>query len=128
MLPSNASIGIFPQYTSLNCTAELVRHLESSGKWEMGLMEIQYPHCWDNISKDATFEIPLQGEIWQYTLQKGYYLSLSMLMEHVNHHTDPQKRTSAIDSLAVDLVGDPIIVKTNIKVNKILTIFLQTEI
>lgn len=66
MLPSNASTDIFPQYTSMNFTIELVRCLESSGKWEMGLVETQYPHGWDNISQDAAFEIPAQDKIWQY--------------------------------------------------------------
>lgn len=129
MLASNASTGIVPQYISMNFPVELVRHLESSGRWEMGLVEILYLHSWDNISKDATFEIPLQGKIWQYTLQKGYYLSVPfMLMEYVNHHINPHKRTSAINSPALDLVGDPIIVKTKLKEDKILTLVPQTEI
>lgn len=95
----------------------------------MGLVEILYLHRWDNINKDATFEIPLRGKIWQYTLRKGYYLSVPfMLMERVNHHINPQKRASAINSPAVDLVGDPIIVKTKLKEDKILTLVPQTEI
>lgn len=71
MLPSNASTGIFPQYTSMNFTVELVRRLECSGKWKMGLVEIQYLHSWDNISKDATFEIPLQGKIQSILCRKA---------------------------------------------------------
>jgi len=128
MPPSNASTSIFPQYTSMNFTVELVRLLESSGKREMGLVEILYPHIWDNISKDATFEIPLQGKMWQSTSQKGDYPSLSMMMEPVSHHINPYKRTSAINSPAVDLVGEPIIVKTKLKADKIPTLVLQTEI
>lgn len=115
MLPSNASTGIFPQYTSVNFTVELVRRLGSSGKWEMGLVEIRYLHSWDNISKDAIFEIPLQGKTWQYALQNGYYLSLSMLVEYANHHINPHRRPLAINSPAVDRVSDDIIVKTKFK-------------
>lgn len=49
-------------------------------------------------------------------------------MEHVNHHINPHKRPSGINSPAVDLVSDPIIVKTKLKADKILTLVLQTEI
>lgn len=80
-LPCNASATIFLQNTSSNFIVQLERPLELSGKWEVGLVETEYLHSWNNINEDAIFEIALQGKMWQYTLQKGYYPSLSMLME-----------------------------------------------
>lgn len=112
MLLSNASARICPQRTSSNFTAQLVaqlvRSLELSSWWEVGLVKILYQHSWNSISKDTMSVIALQGKTWQYTLWKGYYPSPSRSTECMNH-LNPHKKASSIAPSAVALVHDPII-------------------
>lgn len=116
VLLSNASARICPQSTSSNFTAQLVRSLELSSWWEVGLVKIHYQYSWNSISKDTMSVIALQGKTWQYTLWKGYYPSPSMSTECMNH-LNPHNKASSIDPSAVSLVHDPIIRKIKLKVD-----------
>ena len=53
-LPSNSSMQYFPDNKTLNFVTELSRTL-LDGEWELGLAEIDYPHIWNNISKEKKF-------------------------------------------------------------------------
>ena len=53
MLPSDASMNVFPNNTLSSYITRLPRPIELPGRWEVGLVEIQYPHTWFNVSKDV---------------------------------------------------------------------------
>ena len=52
-LPSEASMNVFPNNTLSIYITRLPRPIELMGRWEVGLVEIQYPHTWYNVSEDA---------------------------------------------------------------------------
>lgn len=64
-------------------------------------MEKQDPQCWNGISKDTMSEITPQRKTGQSALQKGYYLSLSTLMECMNHLLNPHNSAAAVNFPAV---------------------------
>ena len=51
-LPSNSSIGFFPDNKPGLYHTKLSSTLNLEGDWEAALMEIQYPHNWRNLEKD----------------------------------------------------------------------------
>ena len=51
-LPSGNSLDYFPDNTLTQYRVKLPRELTFSGKWEVGLTEIQYPRTWYNLSDD----------------------------------------------------------------------------
>ncbi|RLA19856.1 MAG: hypothetical protein DRQ56_04470 [Gammaproteobacteria bacterium] len=53
-LPSNTA----PENKTGNFSVYLPRKLQLSGKWEVALVEIQYPYSWNNISNIQDEEIP----------------------------------------------------------------------
>ena len=72
-LPSNSSMDVFPENTLSNYRVKLPTSLQLSGEWEVGLVEIAYPHSWYVLSpysskisirseQDSSFrEIDLKG-------------------------------------------------------------------
>ena len=52
VLPSNSSMGVYPDNKISNFRVQLPQPLQLDiMKWEVGLAEIQYPHVWYNIRK-----------------------------------------------------------------------------
>lgn len=103
-LPSNACAKVFPQNTSASFTTQLARPLELTGDWEVGLAEIHYPHSWNTITEDATFEISNGVKKWVFFLQRGYYASIPELLDHMNNvmqaHEDPPEMVLHYDTVA----------------------------
>ncbi|DAC80295.1 TPA_asm: penton [Terrapene box turtle adintovirus] len=83
-LPSNASSAVFPQNTISNFTIRLIKPLDLPGAWEVGLVEIQYPHSWNTINEDTPFEITFGATTWNFILRRGYYSTIPELLEHMN--------------------------------------------
>ena len=54
-LPSNSSMTTFPDNTVANFRVKLPQALDMSGRWEVGLTEIQYPHSWCNVGENTHF-------------------------------------------------------------------------
>ena len=52
-LPSDASMNVFPNNTLTSYITRLPRPIEFTGRWEVGLVEIQYPHTWYDVSEYA---------------------------------------------------------------------------
>ena len=50
-LPSNSSMKYFPDNTVTNYTTKLARPIELNGLWEVALVEIVYPHTWENVQR-----------------------------------------------------------------------------
>ena len=49
VLPSNASMDIYPQNKTSEFTVQLPKSIDLEGSWEVGLAEIQYQNSWYNI-------------------------------------------------------------------------------
>ena len=79
-LPSNSSMQYFPDNKTLNFVTKLSRTLQLDGKWEVGLVEIVYPHTWYNIRKGQnSVEIYTPNNLYlvfktaENSIQPGYY-------------------------------------------------------
>ena len=51
-LPSNSSMKYYPENTLTSFTTRLPNSIRLEGDWDVGLVEIQYPHNWYNIPED----------------------------------------------------------------------------
>ena len=93
-LPSNACGKTFPNNKSSAYTIQLARALDLPGAWEVGLVEIQYPHSWDTVTTDAQFELCTADmeHRFHYVLNPGYYADIPELLESMNRliHHDAQ--------------------------------------
>ena len=53
-LPSNASMDYYKANTLANFTTRLPNVIDLTGDWEVGLVEIQYPHNWYNVPAEES--------------------------------------------------------------------------
>jgi len=95
-LPSNSSMKYYPSNTAAHFTTKLENGISLSGDWEVGLIEIHYPHTWNNITSDDCEFIYWQeskkysdGLHWpgdQKTIQlpTGYYENMHDIVYAVN--------------------------------------------
>ena len=93
-LPSNSSMDVYPENTLTHYQTKLPHRIELDGQWEVGLVEIQYPHNWYNIPADATRTITVvyvgedsvtsDDELlpFQFTIPPGYYTP-TVLLERI---------------------------------------------
>jgi len=76
-LPSNSSMKIFPDNTLSNFKVKLPEAINLSGKWEVGLSSITFPHTWYSIT-DVNRTFFYDGGIGAFLparISKGYYNS-----------------------------------------------------
>lgn len=59
-LPSNASMDLYPSNKLCCYKTQLPRTLNFDGKYEVGLVEIQYPNTWKTFRHDHSYEIRMQ--------------------------------------------------------------------
>ena len=55
ILPSDASMDVFPYNTVTSYHARLARALNLEGDWEVALPEINYPTTWINIAPEESW-------------------------------------------------------------------------
>ena len=90
-LPSNSSMDYYKAYTLANCTTRLPSAIDLMGDWEVGLVEIQYPHNWYNVPKhrrNRSFTLRSRpagettGLLGSYTffIPEGYYNTVHVLL------------------------------------------------
>lgn len=84
-LPSNSSEEYFPNNTLTHYFTKLPQAVNlTGGQWEMGLVEIQYPHTWYNIPKEeAWFVVEIDGVVHHFVLQEGFYDSPELLIKRM---------------------------------------------
>lgn len=94
-LPSDASMGYFPDNRISRFRTYLPEVFKLNGPYEVGLAEISYPRSWDNIREDClitlTESIVSDSEInlsTQILLPKGYYGSVTELLEVLTFEVD----------------------------------------
>ena len=93
-LPSDASMNVFPNNTLTSYITRLPRPIELTGRWEVGLVEIQYPHTWYNVSEDAyrrfiigKLQAPGESEEensyqeYTFVLPAGYYTKDTLIKQ-----------------------------------------------
>ena len=86
VLPSNSSMNYFPANSLTRFTTRLPRHHDLHGQWEVGLVEMQYPHNWYNIPERSSLVkwetgVPLsKGE---FHLEQGYYENPGTLLNAI---------------------------------------------
>lgn len=72
-LTSNASLKTYPRNTVANYTNKLPSSVQLDGDWEVGLIEIMYPHRFMNV-RDQWFRVHYRGESGRIiSLKSGYY-------------------------------------------------------
>ena len=77
-LPSNSSLKDYPDNTLSAFRVKLAHTVVLEGDWEVGLVEIHYPHRWYNYNRsDETSRISFSvdnGETWvDQPIDSGYY-------------------------------------------------------
>ncbi|CAH1240716.1 Hypp6072 [Branchiostoma lanceolatum] len=92
-LPSDSSMDVFPDNTVTNYRTKLAHPVELDGEWEVGLVEIQYPHSWMNVREGENTllyyiedEKDVEGSR-AYEIVKistGYYKNILHLLEALN--------------------------------------------
>ena len=86
-LPSNSSMGVFPNNTVTHFTTQLPQAIRLTGEWECGLVSVQYPHTWFNIHPGEVYidvielQYRSQEPMHRLELPAGYYPSPKALAE-----------------------------------------------
>ena len=89
VLPSDSSRRFFPHNTLTHYFTKLARPMRLDGDWEMGLVEIQYPHNWYNLHhRDAWFKFRLSAdeEYRTLSLSSGFYVDGEKLVAEISSH------------------------------------------
>ena len=79
-LPSNSSQEYFPDNTLTHYFTKLPQAIDLKGvDWEVGLVEMQYPHTWYNIQEDegwVDIRTEADGVVHHSVLSVGLYQTL----------------------------------------------------
>ena len=83
-LPSNSSMTYYPNNTLTNFVTRLPKLFDLKGQWEVGLVEIHYPHTWYNIPNNCAITVASHvntdnREIFTFDLEAGYYTTSELL-------------------------------------------------
>ncbi len=83
-LPSNSSKDFYPDNTLTHYFTKLPQAVDLKGEWEVGLVEIQYPHSWYNVQGDDRWvDIKIDGITYRGILRAGYYESPGLLVSRM---------------------------------------------
>ena len=98
-LPSNNSMQYYPENTLAQFKSRLPNAINLSGDWEVGLVEIQYPHNWFNVptlKRHRTFTVwstaiadengPLVRR--SFYIRAGYYPHIYDLLTEIQEKTN----------------------------------------
>ena len=96
-LPSNASMGIYPNNTLTKYVTKLQNPISVRGEWEVALEEISLPRSWYTISKETgRFTVdrkgwPVDDELYigevihrTYELEYGNYTNVQEIIQKIN--------------------------------------------
>lgn len=89
VLPSNSSMNHHPENTTSHYTVKLPHEIELDEPYEVGLVEIMFPHSWYNIGeREASLFLRRDdwddGEWSYYHIPAGNYHSMRMLVNALN--------------------------------------------
>lgn len=85
ILPSNASLDVFPNNSLASYTVQLPYpiNLSTKSSWEVALAEVQFKKSWYNV-KDASISFSMNQTETKVTLSDGYYKSNEELIQKLN--------------------------------------------
>lgn len=100
-LPSNSSMQYYKYNTLADFTTRLPNNVELTGDWEVGLVEIQYPHNWYNVpspKRNRTFTIRSrtagdgadsepEGR-YLFAISGGYYSNITDLLYEITYEAN----------------------------------------
>src|ERR1043165_3434298 len=95
-LPNNSSMLYYPNNTLTRYTTRLANAVSLGGEWEVGLVEIQYQHSWQNLEGlEGRFTYTQNGKyvegMTQFNLTRTlrvspeYYESPAVLVEAISN-------------------------------------------
>ena len=90
-LPSNSSMSVYPYNTMANFKTKLPNRIELDGRWEVGLVEMQYPHTWYNLREgegemtivDSSEDGPISEVRAPIHISQGYYHTIDDLLRRI---------------------------------------------
>ena len=93
-LASNSSMQYYKHNTMSDFTTRLPNNIELTRDWEVGLVEVQYPHNWYNVptsKRNRSFTLRSkavtdpEGPIGAYSffIPEGYYSSVELLLNEI---------------------------------------------
>ena len=89
-LPSNSSMNYYPDNTLAHYTTVLAQDVDLSGRWEVGLSEIQYPYSWHNMNDYAGWIIVHKDhQTKKIDLPPGQYDTPEQLIAGLNQLFSP---------------------------------------
>ena len=88
-LPSNSNMDIYPDNKKANYKVRLPRTLYLKNKYEVALVEIEYPITWDTFSQGESYKIIVKdmnraGEHIELLIPHAHYDSISELVREIN--------------------------------------------
>ena len=90
-VPSNASMDIFSNNTLANFRIQLPRRLYLNQRYEVALVEMQYPLRWETFSESSSYllqcRLPVERDrfiVKKTAIPEGYYKSMDELVTGIN--------------------------------------------
>ena len=86
-LPSNSSLGVFPDNKTTSYRAKLPQTIDLEGNWEVGLYSVSYPNSWYTLqdgSDTHIFYMDTSGVFQQAIIDYGYHQSMQDLVKAAN--------------------------------------------
>ena len=85
VLPSNASLDLYPDNTTGCYMTHLQKEVKLFGKWSVGLAEIFVPHTISHLKeKDTHFKLTTESDTKFYKIDDGAYNCLDDLTDAIN--------------------------------------------
>lgn len=117
ILPSNASMDIYPKNTSSTFQIRLPRTMYLKTQYEVALAEIHYPHTWSTFRENEEYYISCSKDDSSSTLipiPKGFYRNINELINAIHKQLRQTLNISGI--LPMKFEYDVITRKVTIKV------------
>ena len=88
-LPSNSNMDIYPGNKKSNYKVRLPRTLYLKNKYEVALVEIEYPITWDTFSQHESYKIIVKdmnrsGDHIELLIQPAHYETITELVNEIN--------------------------------------------
>ena len=85
VLPSNASLDLYPDNTTSCYTTHLHKEIKLEGRWRVGLSEVIIPHTIFHLQeKDAEFKLTTPTDMFSYKIDHGAYNDIEDLVDAMN--------------------------------------------
>ena len=97
ILPSNASMGLYPENTLSDYITKVPFPLNLERNYEAALMEIQYPRTYNNITfKETSVTLTILKESSKFRIKPGFYRTADQLVAALNSGIKHQVEVMAV--------------------------------